>query len=91
MPPVCMCVCVFQPLGASDYLEIARHFDTILIRNVPRLNVALKDQARRLATLVDILYDRKVKRISALAARRGRFKGCLVSLYKRYPTACLTK
>lgn len=52
---------VFQPLGASDYLEMARHFDTVIIRNVPRLRVALKDQARRLITLIDIFYDQKVK------------------------------
>ncbi|KAB5517229.1 hypothetical protein PHYPO_G00187310 [Pangasianodon hypophthalmus] len=50
-----------RPLGASDYLEIARHFDTVIIRNVPRLKVALKDQARRLITLIDILYDQKVR------------------------------
>ncbi|XP_062858534.1 lactation elevated protein 1 homolog B [Trichomycterus rosablanca] len=58
--------CTFQelcdrPLGAGDYLEIARHFDTLIIRNVPRLRVALKDQARRLITLIDILYDQKVR------------------------------
>ncbi|XP_060770121.1 lactation elevated protein 1 homolog B isoform X2 [Neoarius graeffei] len=58
--------CTFQelcerPLGASDYLEIAHHFDTVFIRNVPRLTVALKDQARRLITLIDILYDQKVR------------------------------
>ncbi|KAK3522379.1 hypothetical protein QTP86_007959 [Hemibagrus guttatus] len=56
--------CTFQelcerPLGASDYLEIACHFDTVIIRNVPRLKVALKDQARRLVTLIDIFYDQK--------------------------------
>ncbi|XP_060770124.1 lactation elevated protein 1 homolog B isoform X4 [Neoarius graeffei] len=50
-----------KPLGASDYLEIAHHFDTVFIRNVPRLTVALKDQARRLITLIDILYDQKVR------------------------------
>ncbi|XP_058249562.1 lactation elevated protein 1 homolog B isoform X1 [Hemibagrus wyckioides] len=63
--------CTFQelcerPLGASDYLEIARHFDTVIIRNVPRLKVALKDQARRLVTLIDIFYDQKV-RVAVLA------------------------
>ncbi|XP_017568463.1 lactation elevated protein 1 homolog B isoform X1 [Pygocentrus nattereri] len=50
-----------QPLGASDYLEIARQFDTAIIRNVPRLKVGLKDQVRRLITLIDIFYDQKVR------------------------------
>ncbi|KAK2846042.1 hypothetical protein Q7C36_010896 [Tachysurus vachellii] len=63
--------CTFQelcerPLGASDYLEIAHHFDTVIIRKVPRLKVALKDQARRLITLIDIFYDQKV-RVAVLA------------------------
>ncbi|XP_072551988.1 lactation elevated protein 1 homolog B [Salminus brasiliensis] len=58
--------CTFQelfdrPLGASDYLELARHFDTVFIRNVPRLKVGLKDQVRRLITLIDIFYDQKVR------------------------------
>uniref|UniRef100_A0A671ND69 AFG1 like ATPase b n=1 Tax=Sinocyclocheilus anshuiensis TaxID=1608454 RepID=A0A671ND69_9TELE len=41
--------CTFQelcerPLGAGDYLEIARHFDTVIIRNVPHFRVGMKDQ-----------------------------------------------
>ncbi|XP_055041927.2 lactation elevated protein 1 homolog B isoform X1 [Misgurnus anguillicaudatus] len=58
--------CTFQelcerPLGAADYLEIARLFDTVIIRNVPQLRVGMKDQARRLITLIDNFYDRKVR------------------------------
>lgn len=67
-------MCVFQPLGASDYLEIARHFDTVIIRNVPRLKVALKDQARRLVTLIDIFYDQKVKEETAALCRTAEFR-----------------
>lgn len=65
-----MCVCslearvtcslVFQPLGASDYLEMARLFDTVFIRHVPVLTLTLKDQARRFTTLIDNFYDHKV-------------------------------
>lgn len=51
---------VFQPLGASDYLEMARLFDTVFIRNVPMLTLTLKDQARRFTTLIDNFYDKKV-------------------------------
>ncbi|XP_056619741.1 lactation elevated protein 1 homolog B [Triplophysa dalaica] len=58
--------CTFQelcerPLGAVDYLEIARCFDTVFIRNVPQLRVGMKDQARRFITLIDNFYDQKVR------------------------------
>lgn len=51
---------MFQPLGASDYLEISRLFDTVFIRHIPLLTVNKKTQARRLITLVDALYEHKV-------------------------------
>ncbi|CAM4694391.1 unnamed protein product [Leuciscus chuanchicus] len=50
-----------RPLGAGDYLEISRQFDTVIIRNVPHLWVGMKDQARRLTTLIDNFYDQKVR------------------------------
>ncbi|XP_061599896.1 AFG1 like ATPase a [Cololabis saira] len=50
-----------RPLGASDYLEISRLFDTVFIRHVPQLTLNKKTQARRLITLVDALYDHKVR------------------------------
>lgn len=53
---------MFQPLGASDYLEMSRLFDTIFIRHIPLLTLNKKTQARRLITLVDALYDHKVHR-----------------------------
>ncbi|XP_058470735.1 AFG1 like ATPase a [Solea solea] len=50
-----------RPLGASDYLEMSRLFDTIFIRHIPLLTLNKKTQARRLITLVDTLYDHKVR------------------------------
>ncbi|XP_037605960.1 lactation elevated protein 1 homolog B [Sebastes umbrosus] len=50
-----------RPLGASDYLEMARLFDTVFIRHVPVLTLTLKDQARRFTTLIDNFYDNKVR------------------------------
>lgn len=49
----------FQPLGSCDYLEMARTFDTVFIRDVPLLTLTLKDQARRFTTLIDNFYDQK--------------------------------
>ncbi|XP_078398660.1 AFG1-like ATPase isoform X1 [Cetorhinus maximus] len=56
-----------KPLGASDYLEMAKYFDTVFIRNIPMLTLAKKTQARRFITLIDAFYDRKV-RVICLAA-----------------------
>ncbi|XP_068580694.1 lactation elevated protein 1 homolog B [Cebidichthys violaceus] len=56
-----------RPMGASDYLEMARLFDTVFIRHVPILTLAEKDQARRFTTLIDNFYDNKV-RVVLLAA-----------------------
>uniref|UniRef100_A0A4W4FGN8 AFG1 like ATPase b n=1 Tax=Electrophorus electricus TaxID=8005 RepID=A0A4W4FGN8_ELEEL len=58
--------CTFQKLcestsGASDYPQLARHFDTVIIRNVPWLKVGPRDQARRLITLIAIFCDQKVR------------------------------
>lgn len=57
---LCVFLCWLKPLGAVDYLEIARCFDTVFIRNVPQLRVGMKDQARRFITLIDNFYDQKV-------------------------------
>ena len=65
--------CCFQPLGASDYLEMARLFDTVFIRHVPVLSLKLKDQARRFTILVDNFYDNKV------------FRGSVTRLVPFYP------
>ncbi|XP_030261104.1 lactation elevated protein 1 homolog B isoform X2 [Sparus aurata] len=57
-----------RPLGAGDYLEMAQHFDTVFIRNVPMLTLTLKDQARRFTTLIDNFYDNKVRVVLLAAA-----------------------
>ena len=49
-----------QPLGAVDYIELCKEFDIILLRDVPRMNIYRKTEARRFICLVDSLYDAKV-------------------------------
>ncbi len=46
-----------RPLGALDYLHIAHAFHTVLIDGIPVLAPSRRNEARRLATLVDTLYD----------------------------------
>lgn len=50
-----------RALGASDYLQLAQYFHTIIIRDIPRLNLKLKSQARRFITLIDSLYDHRIR------------------------------
>ncbi|XP_026174635.1 lactation elevated protein 1 homolog B isoform X2 [Mastacembelus armatus] len=61
-----------RPLGASDYLEMARLFDTVFIRHVPMLTLSLKDQARRFTALIDNFYDKKVRVVLLAAAPLDR-------------------
>lgn len=50
-----------RPLGAGDYLQLSKLFHTVIIRNVPQLNLKLKSPARRFITLIDTLYDSRVR------------------------------
>jgi cell division protein ZapE len=52
-----------KPLGAVDYLEIAKAYSTVLLAGVPRLRSDQRNEAKRFATLIDALYERKVKLI----------------------------
>lgn len=57
-----------KPLGASDYLEIADTFDTVLIDNVPAMSKEKRNEAKRFVNLVDALYERKVRVIVSAEA-----------------------
>lgn len=46
-----------QPLGAIDYLKIAKAFNTIIIENIPKLNSNNHNEALRFITLIDCLYE----------------------------------
>ncbi|XP_038617093.1 LOW QUALITY PROTEIN: AFG1-like ATPase [Tachyglossus aculeatus] len=50
-----------RPLGASDYLELSKNFDTVFVRNIPQFTLAKRTQARRFITLIDTFYDFKVR------------------------------
>src|SRR3546814_15322683 len=55
------------PRGASDYIEIAREFHTVLLGKVPVMDAHMDDAARRLVTLVDEPYDRTVTLVCTAA------------------------
>lgn len=50
-----------RPLGANDYLHLAQFFHTIIIRDVPQMSLKMRSQARRFITLIDALYDNRIK------------------------------
>lgn len=57
-----------QPLGASDYMALARSFHTVILDGIPVLREAERNEAKRFITLVDTLYDRHVKLVASAAA-----------------------
>ncbi len=57
-----------QPLGASDYLRIAREFHTVILENVPVMDYPQRNEAKRFIALIDTLYDNAVKLVASAAA-----------------------
>ncbi|BAK64743.1 putative ATPase [Sphingobium sp. SYK-6] len=54
--------------GASDYLAVARRFHTVIIVGIPLLGPENRNEAARFVTLIDALYEHKVKLIAGAAA-----------------------
>lgn len=57
-----------QPLGAADYLAIARQYHTLVIVGIPKLGPENRNEAIRFIHLIDALYEQKVKLIAAADA-----------------------
>ena len=54
-----------EPRGAPDYLAIARRYHTVIIVGVPQLGPDKRNEAARFVTLIDALYEHKVKLLAA--------------------------
>lgn len=54
--------------GAADYLAIARNFHTVIVVAIPRLGAELRNETARFITLIDALYEHKVKLIATADA-----------------------
>lgn len=54
--------------GAADYLAIARNYHTIILVAIPRLGADMRNETARFITLIDALYEHKVKLIATADA-----------------------
>lgn len=56
-----------RPLGANDYLTLAKCCHTVLLQGIPKLSPEYRNEAKRFVTLIDALYDHRVKLIATAA------------------------
>ncbi|QUS36160.1 cell division protein ZapE [Falsirhodobacter algicola] len=56
-----------RPLGPADYLALADAVRVLILEDIPRLSRARNNEAKRLVTLIDALYEAKVRLIASAA------------------------
>ncbi|MGA9580999.1 MAG: cell division protein ZapE [Allosphingosinicella sp.] len=54
--------------GAADYLAIARRYHSVILVGIPLMGPARRNEAARFVTLIDALYEHKVKLLAAADA-----------------------
>jgi cell division protein ZapE len=54
--------------GSADYLAIARRYHTVILVGIPVLSPAHRNEAARFVSLIDALYEHKVKLLAAADA-----------------------
>lgn len=57
-----------KPLGAADYLAVAEAVRVLVIEDIPRLSRSNFNEAKRFVTLIDALYEARVRLICTAAA-----------------------
>ncbi|XP_066365669.1 uncharacterized protein [Miscanthus floridulus] len=57
-----------RPVGAADYIAIARNYHTIFISEIPAMSMKIRDKARRFITLIDELYNHHCRLICLAAS-----------------------
>ncbi|GAA5960320.1 hypothetical protein JCM21900_006528 [Sporobolomyces salmonicolor] len=60
-----------KALGPADYITIGSEFHTVILDNVPVLPLNAKNEARRLITLLDALYETKTRLLAFAEAPIG--------------------
>lgn len=51
-----------------DYLELVKHIDVLFVTGIPRMNLDMRDQARRFIVLLDSLYENQKVLIASMYA-----------------------
>jgi len=64
-------LCV-EARGAPDYLAIARKYHSVIIVGIPVLGPEKRNEAARFVTLIDALYEYKVKLLASADAEPAR-------------------
>ncbi|PWZ56142.1 putative ATPase N2B [Zea mays] len=57
-----------RPVGAADYIALARNYHTIFISEIPAMSMKIRDKARRFITLIDELYNHHCRLICLAAS-----------------------
>ena len=58
-----------KPLGAADYLALAEAVRVLILEDIPALSRSNFNEAKRFVTLIDALYEGKVRLIASAAAK----------------------
>ena len=61
-----------EPRGAADYLAIAQRFHTVIIVGIPVMGPDRRNEAARFVTLIDELYEHRVKLLAAADAEPAK-------------------
>jgi cell division protein ZapE len=56
-----------RPLGPGDFLAIAQAVRVLILEDVPQLSASNYNEAKRFVTLIDALYEAKVRLICSAA------------------------
>jgi cell division protein ZapE len=59
---------VGEARGAADYLAVAQRFHTVILVGIPVMTRAMRNEAARFVTLIDALYEHRVKLLAAADA-----------------------
>ena len=57
-----------EPRGAADFLAIAQRFHTVILVGIPVMAREMRNEAARFVTLIDALYEHRVKLLAAADA-----------------------
>ncbi|MGI8704351.1 MAG: cell division protein ZapE [Sphingomicrobium sp.] len=57
-----------SPRGAADYLAIAQRYHTVIIVGIPVMGPEMRNEAARFTTLIDALYEHRVKLLASADA-----------------------